>query len=79
MWLLQIPSCNSSRIDSDVLGCTQSRYGPENERLYNFLSLDNQNRGAFLHIFSASTFSLGNISLSRNNSIRSIQLGLKLI
>ena len=78
VWLPQIPSCSSSRSDSDISRCTQSRYGPENEHLYNLLSLDNQNRGAFLRIFSASSFSSGNISLSRNNSIGSIQLGPKL-
>ena len=79
VWLPQIPSCSSSRSDSNISGCTQSRYGPEKERLYNFLSLDNQNRGAFLCIFLASAFSSGNISLSRNSSIGSIQLSPKLI
>ena len=79
VWLPQIPSCSSSRSDSDVLGCTQSRYGPENEGLYNFLSSNNQNRGAFLRTFSASAFSSGNISLSRNSNMGSIQLGLRLI
>ena len=79
VWLPQIPLCSSSKSDSDISGCTQSRYGPEKERLYNFLSLDNQNRGVFLRIFSASDFSSGNISLSRNSSIGSIQLGPKLI
>ena len=79
VWLLQIPSCSSSRSDFDVSGCTQSRYGQENEFLYNLLSSVNQNQGAFLRIFSASVFSLGKISFSRNSSIGSIQLGLKLI
>ena len=37
-------------------------------------SLDNQNRGAFLHIFSASDFSSGRISFFRNSTIGSIQL-----
>ena len=79
VWLPQIPSCSSFMSDFDVSGCTQSRYGAENERLYNFLSSNNQNRGTFLRIFSASIFSSGNISLSRNSSIGSIQLSPKLI
>ena len=57
----------------------QSIYSPEKERLYNFLSSDNQNQGAFLRIFSTFGFSSGNISLSRNSSIGSIQLGPKWI
>src|SRR6266702_264451 len=69
-----MPSCNSSRIDSAVSGGTQSRYGPEKDRLYNFLSSDNQYRGALLRIFSASTLSSGNMSLSRNFNMGSIQL-----
>ena len=78
VWLPQIPSCSSSRSDSDISRCTQSRYDPEKKRLYNFLSSNNQNWGAFLRIFSASVFSSGNISLSRNSSMGSIQLGPKL-
>ena len=78
VWLPQILSCSSFRSDSDVSGCTQSRYGPEKERLHNFLSLDNQNQGAFLCIFLAFAFSSGNISLSRNSSMGSIQLSPKL-
>ena len=72
VWLPQMPSYNFSRINSDVSGCTQSRYGLEKDRLYNFLSSENQNRGAFLRIFSASTFSLGRMSLSRNFNMGSI-------
>ena len=79
MWLPQIPSCSSSRSDFDVSGCTQSRYGPENEHLYSLLSLNNQNRRAFLRIFLASAFFSGNIFLSRNSSIGFIQLGPKWI
>ena len=79
VWLPQTPSCNSFRSDSDASGCTQSSYGLEKERLYSFLSLDIQNRGAFLRTFSASNFSSGNTSLSRNSNIGSIQLGSNLI
>ena len=78
VWLPQMPSCSSSRSDSDISGCTQSRYGPEKDHLYNFLSLDNQNWGAFLRIFSASIFFLGKVSLSRNFNMGSIQLGARL-
>ena len=79
VWLPQIPSCSSSRSDSDTSGCTQSRYGPEKKRLYNFLSSDSQNQEAFLRTFSASNFSSSNISLSKNSSIGSTQLGPNLI
>ena len=79
VWLPQMPSCNSSRIDSTVSRGTQSRYGPEKDRLYNFLSSDNQYRGALLRIFSASTLSSGNMSLSRNFNMGSIQFGDKLV
>ena len=79
VWLPQIPSCSSSRINSDISRCTQSRYGPKKKRLYNFLSLDSQNQGAFLRTFSASDFSLGNMSFSRNSNIGSIQLDPTLI
>ena len=48
-------------------------------RLYKFLSSNSQNRWAFLSTFLASNFSSGNISFSRNSSIRSIQLGPTLI
>ena len=79
MWLLQTPSCSSSRSDFDASRCTQSKYGPEKERLYNFLSPDIQNQGALLRTFSASDFSSGNTSLLRNINIGSIQLGPNLI
>ena len=79
VWLLQIPSCSSSRSDFDASGCTQSRYGPEKEHVYNFLSSDSQNWGVFLCTFSASNFSSSNISFSRNSSIGFIQLGPTLI
>ena len=79
VWLSQIPSWSSSRSDYDASGCTQSKYGLEKEHLYNFLSLDIQNRGAFLRTFSTSDFSSGNTSLSRNINIGSIQLGPNLI
>ena len=75
VWLPQIPSCNSSRSNSDASGCMQSRYGPEKERLYSFWSLDSQNWGAFLCTFLASDFSFGKMSLLRNWIMRSIQLG----
>ena len=75
IWLPQIPSCNSSRSNSNVLGWIQSRYGPKKERLYSFWSSDSQNRGAFLHIFSASDLSYGETSLLRNWIMGSIQLG----
>ena len=79
MWLSQTPSWSSSRSDSDASRCTQSKYGPEKERLYNFLSSDIQNQGTFLCTFSAFDFSLGNTSLSRNIDIGSIQFGPNLI
>ena len=79
VWLLQTPSCSSFRSDSNASKCTQSKYCPEKERLYNFLSLDIQNRGAFLYTFSASDFSSSNMSLSRNSNIWSIQLSPNLI
>ena len=75
VWLPQTPSWSSSRSDSNASWCTQSKYGPEKEHLYNFLSLGIQNWGAFLRTFSASDFSSGNTSLSRNIDIGSIQLG----
>ena len=78
VWLPQMPSCSSSRSDSDISGCTQSRYGPENDRSYNFLSSDNQNQGAFLRILSVYIFSSGKMSLSRNFNMGSIQLGSRL-
>ena len=79
VWLPQTPSSSSSRSDPDASGYTQSRYGSEKERLYNFLSSDIQNRGAFLRTFSAFDFSSDNISLSRNSNIGSIQFGPNLI
>ena len=74
VWLPQIPSCNSSKCNFDASGWMQSRYGPENEHLYSFWSLDSQNWGAFLCIFSAFDFSSGKTSLLRNWIIGSIQL-----
>ena len=75
VWLPQIPSCNSSKSSFDTSGCMQSRYGPKKERLYSFWSSDNQNRGAFLHILSASNFSSDKISSFKNSTMGSIQLG----
>ena len=75
VWLPQIPSCNSSRINSDASGCMHSRYGPEKDRLYSFWSSNSQNRGAFRHIFSASDLSFGKTSLLRNWMMGFIQLG----
>ena len=40
VWLPQIPSCNSSRSNSDTSGCMHSRYSPEKDRLYSFWSSD---------------------------------------
>ena len=74
MWLPQIPSCNSSRSNSDVLRWMHNRYGPEKERLYSFWSSDSQNRGAFRRIFSASSLSDGKVSSFKNDIIGSIQL-----
>ena len=51
-----------------------SRYGPEKERLYNFWSSDNQNRGTFRRIFSASSLSDGKVFSFKNDVIGSIQL-----
>ena len=75
VWLPQIPSCNSSRSNSDASGCMHCRYGPEQDRLYSFWSSDSQNRGAFLFIFSTSDLSFGKTSLLRNWIMGSIQLG----
>ena len=75
VWLPQIPSCNSSSSSSDALRWIHSKYSLEYERLYNLWSSDNQNRRAFLHIFSASDFSLGRILSLRNFTMGSIQLG----
>ena len=72
VWLLEIPSCNSSRSSSTASGCMHSRYGPEKERLYNFWSSDSQNRGAFLRTLSASDLPSGKMSSLRNNIIKSI-------
>ena len=63
IWLPQIPSCNSSRSNSDASGWMQSRYGPEKKRLYSFWSSDSQNRGAFLRTFSVSDLSFGKMSI----------------
>ena len=79
VWLPQIPSCYSSRSNSDASGCMQSKYGPEKERLNNFWSLNSQNRGAFLRTLLASDFSSGKIFSLRNNIMESIQLGPTLI
>ena len=73
VWLPQISSCNSSRINYDTSQCMHSRYGPEKDRLYSFWSSDGQNRGAFHRIFSASDFSYGKTSLLRNWMMGSIQ------
>ena len=51
-----------------------SRYGPEKERLYSFLSSDSQNLGAFLRIFSASSLFDGKMSSFKNDIMRSLQL-----
>ena len=75
VWLLQIPSCNSFRSSSDASRCRHNKYGLEKERLYNFWSSDSQNWRAFLRTLSASNFSLGKISSSRNSTMESIQLG----
>ena len=74
VWLPQIPSCNSSRSNSDASGCMHSRYGPEKDRLYSFWSSDSQNQGAFLCTFLASDFSFGKMSLLRNWIMGSILL-----
>ena len=79
VWLPQIPLCNSSKSNSDASGCMHSIYGPEKERLYNFLSSNSQNWGAFLHTLSASNLSSYKISFLRNSTIRSIKLGPTLI
>ena len=79
LWLLQIPSCNFSRSSFDTSRCMHSKYSPEKEHLYNFWSLDSQNRGAFLCTFLDFDFSSGKISSLRNNIIGSIQLGSTLI
>ena len=79
VWLPQIPLCNSLRSSFYALGCMHNKYGPEKERLYNFWSSDNQNRGAFLCALLASYFPSGKISSFRNSTIRSIQLGATLI
>ena len=72
VWLPQIPSCNSSRSSSDGSKCMHSKYGPEKERLYNFRSSDNQNRGTFLCTLSASDFSSGRTSFFKNSTMGSI-------
>ena len=74
MWLPQIPSCKSSRSNSDASGWMLSRYGPEKERLYNFWSLDSQKRDVFLFTLLASDLSSGKMPSLRNNTIGSIQL-----
>ena len=53
----------------------QSRYDPENERLYSFWSFDSQKRGAFLRTLSASHFSSSKMSSLKNSTMGSIQLG----
>ena len=75
MWPPQIPSCNSFRSSFDTSRCMHSKYGLEKERLYNFWSSDNQNRGAFLLTLSALGFPSSKISSFRNSTIESIQLG----
>ena len=79
VWLPQVPSCNFSKSSSTASGCIHSRYGPEKDLLYNFWSLNSQNRGAFLRTLSTSDFSSGRTSSLRNNTMESIQLGSTLI
>ena len=79
VWLSQIPSCNSSRSSSTASGCMHNKYDLEKERLYNFWSLDSQNRRAFLHTLLASDLFSGKTSSLRNSTIESIQLGPTLI
>ena len=74
VWLPQIPSCSSSRSSFDASGCTQCKYGPKKEHLYNFWFLDSQNQGAFLRTFSTFDFSSSKMSSLRNKTIESIQL-----
>ena len=78
VWLSQISSCNSSRSNSTASGCMHNRYGLEKNLLYNFWSLDSQNR-VFLRIFSISDLPLGKTSSLRTGTIESIQLWLTLI
>ena len=79
VWLPHIPSFNSSRSGSTASGWTQSNYGLEKECWYNFCSLDSQNRGGFLRIFSTSLFSLGKTPSLRNRTNGPIQLGSTMI
>ena len=79
VWLPQIPSCNSSRSSSTASGCMHSRYGLEKDILYNFWSLDNQNRGSFLRNMSALDLFSSKTSSFRNSTIESIQIGPTLI
>ena len=58
-----------------AFGCTHSKYGPENERLYSLESLDSQNQEAFLLILSALFLSSGKVSFFKNSTRGSIQLG----
>ena len=74
VWLLEIPSRSSLRIISDASRCMHSKYGPENERLYNFWSSNSQNQEAFLRTLSASDFSSDRISSFKNSTMGSIQL-----
>ena len=74
VWLPQILSCSFSNSGSTVSRWTQSKYGPKNERLYSFYSLENQYCGAFLWIFSTSFLSLGSVPYLNNKTSRSIQL-----
>ena len=75
IWLPQIPSCNSTRSNSNASGCMHSRYGSKKNHLYNFWSSDRQNQGAFRSIFSASYLSYGKTFLLWNWMMGSIQLG----
>ena len=75
VWLPQIPSCNSSRSSSTASRFMHSRYGPEKVLLYNFWSLESQNRGDFLHTLLALDLPSGKIYSLRNSTIESIQLG----
>ena len=75
VWLPQIPLYNSSSSNYVASGSMHSKYGLENERLYNFWSSDSQNRGAFLRTFTASNFFSGKMSSFKNDITGSIQLG----
>ena len=56
-----------------------SKYGLEEERLYNFWPSKSQNRGAFFRTLSTSAYPSSKISFLRNCTIESIQLSPTLI